>query len=192
MNEKVATKSVHTKRMTAYQLCSISLITAILCIVGPISIPIGNIPVSFSNLVLLLAAYVLGAKYGTVSCILYLLLGLAGLPVFSGYAGGFAKLAGPTGGYLIGFIFLTYISGLFIEKSSSNIFWSIIGMTVGMIVLYVFGTFWYMYIMNCSVMPALAACVVPFAFIDPIKIVFAAISGREIRKRLIQAHLIQS
>lgn len=191
MNEKIVTKPISTKRLTAYQLCSISLITAILCVVGPISIPIGNIPVSFSNLVLLLAAYVLGAKCGTVSCVLYLLLGLTGLPVFSGYAGGFAKLVGPTGGYLIGFIFLTYISGLFIEKSSSNIFWSIIGMVIGMVVLYVFGTFWYMYIMDCSIMPALAACVVPFAFIDPIKIVFAAITGREIRKRLIQAHLIQ-
>lgn len=185
MNEKNIAKS------TTYQLCTVSLVAAILCIVGPISIPIGNIPISFSNFVILLAVHLLGAKWGTVSCILYLLLGLVGLPVFSGYAGGIAKLAGPTGGYLIGFILLSYISGLFIEKFSCQILWSIIGMTAGTGALYLFGTFWYMYIMDCSFIAAVAACVAPFALIDLVKIVIAAFAGREIRKQLLQAHLIQ-
>lgn len=194
MNKKNTATSIaasRAKKMTTYQLCTVSLIAAILCIVGPMSIPIGNIPVSFSNFVILLAAYLLGAKMGTVSCILYLLLGLVGLPVFSGYAGGIAKLAGPTGGYLIGFILLSYIGGLFIEKFSCQILWSIIGMITGTGALYLFGTFWYVYIMDCSFMAAIAACVAPFALIDLVKIIIAAFVGREIRKQLLQAHLIQ-
>lgn len=192
MNAKNVTKSMNAKKakkMTTYQLCTTSLVAAILCIVGPMSIPIGEIPISFTNLALPLAVYVLGAKWSTVSCILYLLLGLVGLPVFSGYAGGIAKLAGPTGGYLIGFILLTYISGLFIDKFSCQILWSVLGMIIGMAAMYVFGTFWYMYIMDCSFWAAIAACVAPFALIDLVKIVFAAFTGREIRKQLRQAHL---
>ncbi len=191
MNENYETQTSNSKKITAYQLCSVSLITAVLCVVGPIAIPIGDIPVSFTNLALLLAVYVLGAKLGTISCLLYLLLGIAGLPVFSGYAGGMAKLTGPTGGYLIGFIFLTYISGLFIQKSNCNLFWSMVGMLLGMAALHIFGTGYYMHLTGCTFWQAVIVCKEPvFIFVDFIKILLAAFTGREIRKRLGQAHLL--
>ncbi|MFR3344509.1 MAG: biotin transporter BioY [Anaerobutyricum sp.] len=83
-----------------------AIMAALMCILGPMSIPIGAVPISFTNLVIYLTVYLLGAKKGCISYLIYMLLGVVGLPVFSGYTGGIAKLAGPTGGYLVGFILL--------------------------------------------------------------------------------------
>ena len=65
-------------------------------------------------------------KEGCISYLIYMLLGVVGLPVFSGYTGGIAKLAGPTGGYLVGFILLALISGIVLEKTNRNIVWSLL------------------------------------------------------------------
>ena len=86
-------ESVKTMTMCA-------IMAALMCILGPMSIPIGAVPISFTNLVIYLTVYLLGAKKGCISYLIYMLLGVVGLPVFSGYTGGIAKLAGPTGGYL--------------------------------------------------------------------------------------------
>ena len=73
---------------------------AVTCILAPLAIPIGPIPISLTNLVVYFTVYVIGLKAGTCSYCLYVLLGVVGLPVFSGYVGGPAKIAGPTGGYI--------------------------------------------------------------------------------------------
>ena len=90
----------------------IALFTAVLCAVSPFSIAIGPIPLSFATLVIYLAAGTLGWKYGTLSVILYVMLGAFGLPVFSGFGGGFQKIAGPTGGFIIGYIPLALATGI--------------------------------------------------------------------------------
>ena len=83
-----------------YVLCA--LMTALLCILAPLSIPIGPVPVSLQTLILFFTIFLLGTKGTLLSYLVYLLLGCAGLPVFAGYAAGFGRLAGPTGGYLVG------------------------------------------------------------------------------------------
>ena len=90
-----------TKRMVW-----VALFTAITCILAPLSIPIpiSPVPITLTNLVLFISLYILSWKEALISYILYLLLGICGLPVFSGFSGGIGKLAGPTGGYLAGFI----------------------------------------------------------------------------------------
>ena len=104
--------STTTKRLSTRKLVLIALMTAITCIFAPMAIPIpvSPVPISLTNLVIMISIYVLGFKDATISYIVYLLLGLVGLPVFSGFTGGLGKLAGPTGGYLIGFIFLALIA----------------------------------------------------------------------------------
>ena len=89
----------------------VALFTAITCILAPLSIPIpiSPVPITLTNLVLFISLYILSWKEALISYILYLLLGICGLPVFSGFSGGIGKLAGPTGGYLAGFIFLILI-----------------------------------------------------------------------------------
>ena len=94
--------------MKIQDLTLIALMAALTCILGPMSIalPFTPVPISFTNLVIYFSIMVIGMKRGTISYLVYLLIGAVGLPVFSGFSGGLAKLAGPTGGYLVGFIFL--------------------------------------------------------------------------------------
>ena len=101
----MAQGNTQTLRTTnTYAMAVTALMTAVTCILAPLSIPIGPVPISLTNFAIYLSLYLLDWKKGTISYILYLLLGLVGLPVFSGFTGGIGKLAGPTGGYIIGFI----------------------------------------------------------------------------------------
>ena len=107
----VKTTSDKTKTMVI-----IGVMAAVTCILGPLSlaIPVSPVPISLTNLAVYFAVYVLGMKKGTISYLIYLLIGLIGLPVFSAFTGGPAKLFGPTGGYLIGFAFMAAICGFFL------------------------------------------------------------------------------
>ena len=78
----------HKFTLTPAQLSGTALMTAVMCVLGPLSVPIGAVPISLTNLVICLAAWLLGARLGTLSVLVYLLLGAVGVPVFSGQAGG--------------------------------------------------------------------------------------------------------
>lgn len=175
------------KKMTTYQLAVTALFAALLCILSPIALPIGPVPISLATLIIYLAVYLLGTKLSAISCAIYLLLGLVGLPVFSGYASGLGKLAGPTGGYLIGYIPMAVVAGLIIGRGNANVVRSAIGLVVGTAVLYLLGTIWFVIQMDCTFGYALTVCVVPFLIGDAIKIVIAVLLGSVVRKRLIQA-----
>lgn len=157
---------------------------ALLCILAPLAVPIGPVPVTLATFLVYLAVYVLGTKLGTISCLIYLMLGFAGLPVFSGYSGGAARLFGPTGGYLAGYIFLALVSGVIMEKTAYHRMGCFAGMIAGTAVLYAFGTGWYMIMSKSTLQAALAACVLPFLIGDLVKIVFAELLGREVRSRI--------
>jgi len=179
------------KRRSVYQLTVCALMAAVMCVLGPMSIPIGMVPISFTNLVIYLAVCLLGMKWGTVSVAVYLLLGAVGLPVFSGYTGGLGKLVGPTGGYLIGFLFMALIGGLFLERFHNHLAWTILGMILGTAVTYAFGTVWFIVLMKCQLWYALTVCVFPFLVFDLIKIVVATLVGGTIRRQLIRSHLVE-
>ena len=92
------TETIDYKHGTTYAITVTALMTAVTCILAPLSIPIGPVPISLTNLAIYISLYLLGWKRGTISYLIYLLIGLVGIPVFSGFTGGPAKLAGPTGG----------------------------------------------------------------------------------------------
>lgn len=169
----------------------IAMMAAVTCILGPLSlsIPVSPVPISLTNLAVYFTVYVLGMKLGTVSYLIYMLLGLVGLPVFSGFSGGPAKLFGPTGGYIIGFIFMAVICGYFIEQWSGKLYMHFIGMVLGTAVCYLFGTVWLAYQANMGFYAALGAGVIPFIPGDLAKIIIALIAGPMIRKRLRAAGL---
>jgi len=181
----------NTKKMNTRQLTLIGVMTAVTCILGPLSLPIGIVPISLTNLAIYFAVYILGRKRGTLSYIVYLFMGLIGLPVFSGFSGGFSKLFGPTGGYLIGFIFMAFISGIFIDKFSNKIYMCFLGMILGTIVTYMFGTAWLAYEAHIPFNVALSAGVLPFIPGDIAKMVIASLIGPQIKKRLISAGLYE-
>lgn len=187
MNSDTKHSALSVRQMTAA-----ALMTALTCLLGPLAIPIGAIPISLTNFVVFIAAYTLGAKLGLISYCAYLLIGTAGLPVFSGYSGGLAKLAGPTGGYLIGFCFTLVISGFFIKNSRGKAAFSILGMTFGMLIAYVFGTAWFVLEAKCTLWYALTVCVFPFLIGDAVKILIASKIGPVLQNALSAAHLLEN
>ena len=159
------------KKLTTYQMAVTALMAAVMCVLGPLTVPIGAVPISLANFVICLTAWLLGPKFGTLSVAVYLLIGLVGVPVFSGYGAGIAKLAGPTGGYLVGYLLLAFIGGLFIEKSKGQPVISGIGLVLGDAACYVLGTAWFVFQMQCELGYALSVCVYPFIALDLAKIV---------------------
>lgn len=179
-------------KLNTKQLALIGLMTAVICILGPLalSIPISPVPISLGTLAIYFVISVLGMKLGTISVIIYILLGLVGVPVFTGFSGGPAKLFGPTGGYIIGYIFLALICGFFVNKFAGELPLYILGMLLGTAVLYLFGTCWLAYQMDLSFPQALMAGVIPYIPGDLIKLAVAVAVGFQVRKRLIKAGLI--
>lgn len=178
------------QKSKTYSMAVIALMAALMSILGPMSIPIGPVPISFTNLVIYFSVYLIGKEKGTISFVLYLLLGIVGLPVFSGYSSGIAKLAGPTGGYLIGFLFMAYFSGLVVEKVKSKFIYSVLGLIGATAVTYLFGTVWFTYQAGCTMIYALSVCVFPFIAGDLIKIVLAAAICPLIKKQMTRAGLL--
>ncbi len=184
-------KTIESKKITTYQLAVTGLMTALTCILGPMSLalPFTPVPISLTNFVVFLSVWLLGWRLGTVSYLIYLLLGLAGLPVFSGFTGGAGKLLGPTGGYLIGFIFLAVLMGIVFEKSESRLV-RLAGMILGMIVAYLFGTAWLAYQSKIGLFAALGSAVIPFIPGDLVKMAIVLLIGPAIEARLKRAGLL--
>lgn len=178
--------------MNTKRIALIGLMTAVICVLGPISfpLPISPVPVSLGILGVLLAVYLLGMKWGTVSCAIYLLVGLVGLPVFTGFSGGPGKLLGPTGGYLIGYIFLTLIAGFFITKWPSKLPMHLLGMVLGVAVCHLFGALWLGHLMKCSFLEALWMGSILYIPADLVKIAIALGLGGLIRRQLMKAGLM--
>ncbi|MGN0400293.1 MAG: biotin transporter BioY [Blautia sp.] len=177
------TTATSNSKMTTRQMTLIALMTAVTCILGPLSIPLpfSPVPISFTNLAIYLSLYVLGTSRATLSYLVYLLIGMTGLPVFSGFSGGFTKLAGPTGGYLVGFIFMALISGVIMRKFQGNKIMEGAGMVLGTAVCYVFGTAWLCVQAGMNFKAGLAAGVIPYIPGDLIKIVIAIVVGTALR-----------
>jgi biotin transport system substrate-specific component len=191
-NAKIETPSMEAspkQKITTKSIALIALMTAVTCVLAPLSLPIGPVPISLTNLAIYFALYILGMKKGTISYIVYLFIGLVGVPVFSGFTGGPAKLIGPTGGYLIGFVFMAMIAGIFIDKCKGKMVPSMVGMILGTLVCYGFGTAWLAYQGHMNFKAALLAGVIPFIPGDLIKMVLAAVFGPQIIKQLRKSEL---
>ena len=174
----------------AYSMTSIALMAAVICVVGPFTLPIGPVPITLAPLAILLSVYILGTKKGTIALLIYLLIGAVGVPVFSGFTGGIGKLAGPTGGYLIGYIIFALIAGWFIHRFYDKVVIQFLGMVLALAVLYAFGTAWLAYSAGMTFGAALAVGVLPFIVFDLIKIVIAIALGRAVRSRLLRSGII--
>ncbi len=173
------------------QMTLIGLMTAVLCILAPIAfvLPISPVPVSLGSMMVCFVVVILGMKNGFLSVLLYLLLGLVGLPVFSGFTGGVGRLLGPTGGYLVGYLLLALLLGFFVEHFHNRLSGNLCGALAGMILLYLFGTLWLAFQMDLDFVSALFTGVIPYIPLDIIKTILAVLLGRQLRKRLTQAGL---
>ena len=162
----------------------ISVAAAMICVLSPISIPIGDVPISLATFIIYLIAAILGPKKGTISVLVYILVGIIGVPVFSNYRAGISVIVGVTGGYIVGFIPLALLTGIFTYKFKNKIWMYPIGMILGTIVCYFIGTVWYMFNTNNNLISSLLVCVVPFLLFDLIKIVLSSVLAYLINKKL--------
>ncbi|MCM1099648.1 MAG: biotin transporter BioY [Ruminococcus flavefaciens] len=186
--------SIKSPIFSVKRIALAGLLTAVICVLSPFAlhIPISPVPISLGMLAIYFVVSVAGRKLGTISVLIYILLGLVGVPVFTDFTAGPGKLLGPTGGYIIGYIFLALISGFFVDRFGRNLLLCIPGMVLGTCVCYLFGTLWLQYQMQLTFPQALLAGVIPYIPADLVKLALAMTVGSQIRKRLVKAGLIDS
>lgn len=170
------------------ELTLIGLTTAVLCILAPFSVMLpGMIPVSLATLVIYFFPYLMGARRSAVCCLIYIVLGAVGLPVFSGFTGGITRLAGPTGGYIIGYFLIILFESSALKRFPNFRAAHIIGMAMGTIGCYILGTVWLSISAGLSFAAALTAGVLPFIPVDAVKIAVTAMLAPTICSRLEKA-----
>lgn len=139
-------------KITTKEMILVSLFTALTAIGAFLSIPLGNVPITLQSMFTILAGLLLGSKLGSLSQLVYVLLGLAGVRIFAGFSGGLQSVLKPSFGFLIGFIFAAYVVGKIAHGGKSIDFKRILLATLaGTFVIYLFGLP-YMYIILNSVM----------------------------------------
>ncbi len=166
-------------RMKTLDFVYASLAAALLAVSAWISIPTA-VPFTLQTFAVCLAAGLLGMKRGTLALVIYLLVGIIGVPVFSGFRGGLGVLFGTTGGYIVGFFFVTLIVGGMAERFGRKMPVLLVSMLIGMAGCYAFGTAWYLFLSMRHTGPVgigavLGICVFPFIIPDLIKIVLASL-----------------
>lgn len=173
------------RRISVRATVFVAVMAAVMCVFAPLSIPMGAVPLSLATLAVYLDGALLGRAKGCAAVVVYILIGLVGVPVFSGFIGGFAAVTGITGGYIIGYIPCAYITALFTQRFGGRIWAMAAGMALGTAALYALGTAWYMLLTGVEIAAALAACVIPFLAGDAVKIAAACALAVPLRKKLL-------
>lgn len=168
-----------------------AIFAAVMAVLSQVTIPLPLIPITAQTLAVGLTATILGSRYGTVSMIIYVLLGAVGLPVFTEASGGLQVLVGKTGGYIFGFILTAYVTGLYLEKTSFTLKNAIIANILGMFVTLIFGSIQLKFVLDIPWDKAIAFGATPFLVTGVIKAVLASIIGIKVRERLIATRLLR-
>ena len=166
-------------RISVEELTRIALSVALIAVCSWISVPL-MIPVTLQTFAVCLVTALLGLKSGLWAVAAYILLGAAGLPLFSGFRGGPASLLGTTGGYIVGFLFTALSVGLGVKLFGRRLPVLLISMALGVLLCYVFGTAWFMVVYTRNSGPVslgvvLGWCVLPYLIPDAVKILLASL-----------------
>lgn len=176
-------------KLSTRDLLITALFTALTAVGGIMSIPLGPIPITLQTFFVILSGLILGAKLGALSQITYVVLGLVGLPIFSGGYGGLGAIVRPSFGFLIGYIVAAYVIGKLTEKdkSLSKIIYSVI---LGSFVIYIIGVPYFYFIFtnylgkSINFYSALKFACIPFIPGDIIKAVIAITLAKKLIPRL--------
>ena len=171
-----------TARTGTRDLSFIALMAALMAVCAWITIPFSPVPFTLQTFGVFTALALLGGRRGFLAILLYLCLGLAGLPVFSGFSGGAGVLFGATGGYLLGFVATGLVYWAMTARLGESLPVKAAGLLLGMAVCYAVGTAWFLrvYAEPTSLGAALLLCVVPFIPVDLIKLALALTVSRRV------------
>lgn len=178
--------SAASRPLNALSMAYIALFAVLISVCSWISIP-SFVPFTMQTFGIFCALGLLGGKRGLLAVLVYLLMGVAGLPVFSEFRGGVGHLLGTTGGYLIGFVFLALIYWLVTRLFGTKLWVRAAGMLLGMVTMYAFGTAWFVTVYAAksgpapvSIATALGWCVFPFLLPDLLKLALALLTVRRL------------
>lgn len=153
----------------------IAIMAALMCILSPISFPLGIIPITLGTFTFCFVGALLSWNKSLSVVLIYIIIGIIGLPVFSSYRGGIGVVLGATGGYLVGYLPAVILISILINKFKSKIWIYPISMIIGILVCYTFGSIWFMIESGNNFVETIAICVAPFILPDIIKIIVASI-----------------
>lgn len=180
--EQASTKAKASLRVREIVMCGV--FAAITAVLSQVSVPIGPVPISCSLIAVYLSGLLLSVKPALFSQVVYLLLGVIGVPVFAGFQSGVARLAGPTGGYLAVYPILAVLISammLFYDKKLANKSLPIRAiyltgtLLLALFVCYAAGTAWFTVFSGSTFQKALSLTVLPFIPGDIAKIVLCTV-----------------
>lgn len=182
-NEIPAIKSY--KKMSTGDLVLIALFASLITVSSWICVP-ATVPFTMQTFGVFISVGLLGGRRGSLSVLLYLLLGAIGLPVFANFSGGIAYLFGPTGGYIIGFLFTALLMWLIEVIYGNNIKILAVSMVLGLIICYLLGTFWFAAVYSKNTgdigfISVFGICVIPYIIPDMMKIALALMLTKKLR-----------
>ena len=154
----------------------------VICSWITIQIPVVNVPFTLQTFAVFFALEFIGGRNGTISFFIFVALGALGVPVFSGFNGGVGHLFGPTGGYLIGFVFSCLIYWAFEKRFGYRSILHYVVLAAALVSCYICGTVWFSLYMSKDFFSSLMICVVPFIFPDVLKIVLAVFLSVRLKK----------
>jgi biotin transport system substrate-specific component len=182
----MSTVATTKTRIKTYDMVYIAMFAVLMAVCSWISIPT-VVPFTLQTFGVFMAVSMLGGKRGTISVLVYILLGAIGIPVFAGMKGGFGVILGSTGGYIVGFIFSALVMWAFEKVPGPKHVIRILSMIIALIVCYAFGTVWFMVVYArttgaVGLGTVLGWCVIPFIIPDLIKIALAYILSNRLRR----------
>lgn len=181
-----ATETTKKSSFRTKDLVYIGLFATLIAVCSWISIPT-TVPFTMQTFAIFAAVGLLGGKRGTFSVLVYILLGALGLPVFAGFSGGIGVLFGPTGGYIVGFLFTALFMWATEKAFAKMRFGYVVQMLIGLVICYLFGTLWFMFVYTQTTgaigfTAVLGMCVIPFIIPDCIKIFLASVLVNRLQK----------
>lgn len=167
--------------MTTKHILKSSLLAAFTAICSVVSLPVGTIPVTLGVFAVLFSATTSGRKTSVTATLVYILTGVCGLPVFSGFCGGIGVLLGPGGGYIAAYVLMALIVGAVSDKCKKKSV-RFVSCLIALFVCYALGTLHYCAVMRQKPLRALMICVCPFIPFDILKCALAVILGGKAEK----------
>jgi biotin transport system substrate-specific component len=169
--------AVLPQRRIAHNVILVMVFSVLIALSAQVAIPLPftPVPITMQTLIVLLTGLLLGSRLGTATLAAYLVEGVVGLPVFTQWGSGIAHLLGPTGGYLIGFVFAAGLVGFLAERGWDRQVWTtLVAMVLGNLVIYAFGVGWLSTFLGVGT--ALAKGMLPFLIGDAVKIALAMVA----------------